>query len=113
MGGPFLRHTIPTTTAVASATGANALTATVNAVAGERIVVHGLDVSYSTVGSNQHVNLTNGGVSFWAAYVKDVGHFNFKEPPVITVAQTLQAVCDQPAGSNNGRCIVRYSLSRD
>lgn len=109
---PYLRATIPSTTAIASATGANALSPTVAAVAGQRIVVHGLDVTYSTVGSNQHVNLTDGGASVWAAYVKDTASFNFKEPLVITTAQTLQAVCDQPAGSNNGRAAIRYSLAR-
>lgn len=109
---PYLRSTNPSTVSVASASGANPLSPTVAAVAGQRIICHGLDVHYSTAGSVQHVNLTDGGASIWAAYVKDGASFNFREPLIITAAQTLQAVCDQPAGSNNGRAAIRYSLAR-
>lgn len=111
MTGPF-RVTVPSTVAVASSTGANALTANIPSVAGVSMLIHGLDISYDTVSSRHHVRIETGGAIAWSSYIGDQASFDFVRPLEMTRAASIQAIADQPAGSNSGRLAIRYGYER-
>ena len=111
MTGPY-RVTVPSTAAVASSTGANALTATINAVTGVSMLIHGVDISYDTVSSRHHVRLETGGAIAWSQYLGDNASWDFPRPLEMTRAASIQAIADQPAGSNSGRLSIRYGYER-
>ena len=107
-----LRYTIPSTVAVASSTGANALTATINAVADSSVLIFGIDIAYTATGSKQHVRVEDAGVIAWSQFVADLRSFDFPEPLIMTKNTSAQVIADQPGGTANGRLSVRYALER-
>lgn len=111
MAGPY-RVTVPSTVAVASATGANALTATVNAVADSSILIYSVHLGYTANGSRQHVRVEDGGSIVWSQYINDVARFDFERPLQLTKNQSCQVIADQPGGTANGRLSVLYGLER-
>ena len=99
----------PTRTAVASASGANALVANIDAVAGRETIIHGIDVTYSAV-SSYEVTIEDAGVPIWARVFNQEAHIDFGSSPLQTTeATSIQAVCTTPAATIEGRATLRYT----
>jgi hypothetical protein len=104
----------PTASVVASANGANPLTANINAVVGKITRIHGIEVGYGTVASRQSVRVEDAGAVAWATIVNDVGTFPMDSAPLeLSRGTSIQILADQPGGSEDGKLTVRYTQSKD
>ena len=110
------RPTIPTTTAVASANAANNLTITLAAEQDKRFFIHGISVGYTgTAGGAIEITTSpSSGVTnvIWnGVSVGDAPSHDFSSGPIKTTeTSTLQVVCPQPRGTDDGRATIRYSI---
>lgn len=101
----------PCLTSVASATGANALVANINAVAGKQTYIYGIDVSYSSANSFQVV-ITDGDTPIWSARFNQVLNRDFGPAPLqTTIASSIQAICTTGAANVDARAVLRFTQS--